>query len=468
MTDLGTERLDGTGRVDGTPVDGTSDGLPEASGGARPTDPRPGDGPGRRLPRPRVRAGDLAFAIAGLPLAVLCGGYVLAALYAGTLLSPTLLGLPLLAGALRGARVLAGPHRRLVSRLLGEPVTAPAAPAPAGGLIPWVQSSLTDPVGWRAMLYLGLRLPVGVLTLAAATAQPLLGLWAAGFPLWHRLLEPADPVPVALTAAGMLLGTALLALTPTAIRATAALNRFLARRLLGPAGTETRVAALEKARSTLLADNTEHLRRLERDLHDGTQAELVAIAITLSLADDALTAGTEPPASAPASAAASAAASVPEAERLRTLLVRARRQTDDAIAGLRRLTRGIHPVALDSGLGAALPALTAAAGVPVRTGLDLRHRPDPAIERAVYFCLAELLTNIAKHSDAREAAVDLTADRRRVRLTVRDDGRGGATAGPGGGLAGLRERLAAVDGTLHIDSPPGGPTTVTATLPATI
>ncbi|WP_258565045.1 sensor histidine kinase, partial [Streptomyces sp. WELS2] len=205
---------------------------------------------------------------------------------------------------------------------------------------------------------------------------------------------------------------------------------------------------LETARATLLADNTDRLRRLERDLHDGTQARLVALAITLSLAEDALT----PPAG-------------PDLGRLRTLVNRARGQTDDAITELRRLTRGIHPVALDGGLGEALPGLTAASPVPVVMRLDLGERPHPVVERVVYFCAAELLTNIAKHSGARSAELTVRTADGRVRLSVRDDGRGGAAVGVGTGLTGLAERLAAVDGALRVDSPAGGPTVVVAELP---
>ncbi|WKX71297.1 sensor histidine kinase [Streptomyces sp. XD-27] len=400
------------------------------------------------LRRFAVRGGDLAFDIVGLPLTVLGGGYALAVLYAGGLLSLTVLGLPFVVAALRGARRLGDLHRWLVHRLLAEHITAPEPLPPVDGVIARGRAVLTDPVAWRTLLYLLLRLPLGVLGFATAVALPLACGWLIGYPLWARLLEPGEhplgwPDPAA-----VLLGLALLATVPSAIRALSSLNRGLARLLLGPARTQRRLRQLESARSTLLAENTDHLRRLERDLHDGTQAQLVAIAITLSLADDAL-----------------ADDDRPDLARLRTLVGRARGQTDDTIAELRRLTQGIHPVALDSGLGEALPPLTAASPVPVAISLDLQERPEPAIERAVYFCVAELLTNIAKHSAASAAALEVTSAAGRVRLTVHDDGRGGAVLGAGSGLSGLSERLAAVDGTLRITSPTGGPTTITAELP---
>ncbi|WP_327064610.1 sensor histidine kinase [Kitasatospora sp. NBC_01302] len=404
-----------------------------------------------RRSRPAVRAGDIAFAVVGLPPAIIGFGYVLAVLYAGTLLSLTVLGLPLVAAAVRGARALGTLHRHLVGRLLGEAVEPPAPLPAAHGVIARVRILLTDPVGWRALLYLGLRLPVGVLTFAAAVVLPLAAGWLIGFPLWVRLLAPPDRPAWWLDPAGLLLGAALLVAVPAAVRAMSGLNRRVARQLLGPARAHRRLRALEQARSTLAAENTENLRRLERDLHDGTQAQLVAIAITLSLADDALT---------PEDGA--------DLARLRTLLTRAREQTDGTIAGLRRLTRGIHPVALDAGLGEALPTLTDAGPVPVTTRLDLRERPDPAIERALYFCIAELLTNMAKHSGAQAATVEVRSAQGRVRAVVSDNGRGGALPGAGSGLTGLRERLAAVDGTLRIASPVGGPTVITAELPTRI
>ncbi|MFB7909082.1 sensor histidine kinase [Kitasatospora sp. NPDC056076] len=423
-----------------------------------------------------VRGGEVAFALLGLPLGVLGGVYAVAVLYAGALLSLTVLGLPFVAAALVGARGIGGLHRRLVGRLLGERVAAPPASARPSGLLARGRAVLTDPVAWRALLYLLLRLPLGALGFLAVVGLPLGSVWLAGFPLWVRLLEPGPRAVDWLDVAGPPVGLAVLAAVPAVLRALSRANRALARALLGPVRSQQRVRELEHARATLLAENTDRLRRLERDLHDGTQAQLVALAITLSLADDALGGAAPGGAVAFGGAAASGvqagasagsdAGSGADLGRLRALVDRARGQTDDTITGLRRLTRGIHPVALDGGLAEALPALTATSPVPVTLRLDLRERPAEVIERAVYFCAAELLTNVAKHSGAR--AVDLTASAvdGRVRLTVRDDGRGGAGIGAGTGLTGLAERLAAVDGRLRVDSPPGGPTLVTAELPS--
>ncbi|MET8541746.1 sensor domain-containing protein [Kitasatospora sp. NPDC004799] len=425
-----------------------------------------------------VRGGELAFAVLGLPLGVLGGVYALAVLYAGALLSLTVLGLPFVVAALLGARRLGGPHRWLVGRLLGEEVPAPPPVPRPSGVFARGRAVLTDPVAWRTLLYLLLRLPLGVLGFLAAVGLPLGGVWLAGFPLWVRLMEPG-PRPVGpLDLGAVPAGLAVLAVVPAAVRALGGANRTLARALLGPVRSQLRVRQLENARATLLAEGTDRLRRLERDLHDGTQAQLVALAITLSLADDVLAddvladdvqaedvrADATLAQGAPADGRPVGAGG-PDLGRLRTLIGRARGQTEDTITGLRRLTRGIHPVALDGGLAEALPGLTATSPVPVDVRLDLRERPEEVIERAVYFCAAELLTNVAKHSGASSAELSVSAADGRVRLTVRDDGRGGAAVGAGTGLAGLAERLAAVDGTLRVDSPPGGPTVVGAELP---
>ncbi|WP_077801865.1 sensor histidine kinase [Streptomyces sp. JHA26] len=399
-------------------------------------------------PHLSVRGGEWAFAVVGLPLALLGGAYALSVLYAGTLLSLTVFGLPFVAAALIGARGLGALHRQLVGRLLGEHVEAPAELPRPVGVVAHGRVVLTDPTAWRSLLYLVLRLPLGVLGFAAAVALPLGCGWLIGFPLWGRLLEPGPQPATWLDAASMPLGLVILSAVPGAVRVLSGANRRLARLLLGPARAQRRVRELETARATLLAQNTDQLRRLERDLHDGTQARLVALAITLSLAEDAL-----------------AHASGPDLVRLRTLVDRARGQTDDTVTELRRLTRGIHPVTLDGGLSEALPGLTATSPVPVTLRLNLPERPDQVVERALYFCAAELLTNVAKHSGARSAELEASANDGRVHLSVRDDGRGGAALGVGTGLTGLAERLAAVDGALRIDSPPGGPTVVTAELP---
>jgi signal transduction histidine kinase len=164
--------------------------------------------------------------------------------------------------------------------------------------------------------------------------------------------------------------------------------------------------------------------------------------------------------------------------RAHELVTRTRGQLGEATTELRRLTRGINPVALDGGLAEALPTLAAEAGIPTDLDVDLPERPSPVIERVVYFCVAELLSNAAKYSGTDSVHVEVTtvpvpggsgssdiSGERRLRLRVSDQGQGGAVLGAGSGLGGLRDRLAAVDGALDISSPLGGPTVVTAELP---
>ncbi|GGQ95105.1 hypothetical protein GCM10010195_58750 [Kitasatospora griseola] len=302
-----------------------------------------------------VRPGEVGFLVVGLPAAVLGGACALAALYAGVLLSLTVVGLPVAALALAGARRLGAPQRWLTGRMLGENVPAPGPAARPDGAVARIGAALADTVAWRTLGHLLLRLPLGVLGLAVVLL-PLGCGWLLGFPLWLRLLEDGPHPATLLDVAAPLLGLVLLALTPPLLRLAADANRYLARHLLGPARTQQRVEDLEAARHTLLTTGAERLRRLERDLYDGTQARLVALAITLSLADDTLTDRTDP--------------------RLRTLLDRARTQTDDTIAELRTLTQGLRPTGLDGGLAEALPALAAGCAVPVT-----RRRPARAAGR---------------------------------------------------------------------------------------
>jgi signal transduction histidine kinase len=402
-----------------------------------------------RWPRPRLR--DIAFGLVGLPLAVAGVVYVALMLYLGGLAALTIVGLPLVSLGLRGVRGLGALHRGLVERLLRRPV-APPAPAPtAHGVVDWVRLGLTDVVAWRTTLYLLVRLPVAVLTFVAAVGTWAYGLFLLALPvLALGLLD--DSLSPLVTVESLVVGVGLLWAAPWATRLTSDLNGWLARALLGRAPTPARMQALERARNDVAADAVATLRQIERDLHDGTQARLVAIGLSLALADEALAAG--------------------DADRVRQLTDRARAQVGEATTELRRLTRGINPVALDGGLDEALPTLAADTGIPTDLDVDLAERPDPAVERVVYFCVAELLANAAKHSGADSAHVELATvpgpDGSRLRLQVSDRGRGGAALGTGSGLRGLRDRLAAVDGTLSISSPPGGPTVVTAQLPTAL
>jgi signal transduction histidine kinase len=214
-----------------------------------------------------------------------------------------------------------------------------------------------------------------------------------------------------------------------------------------------RVSELERSRAHLVDDSAARLRRIERDLHDGAQAQMVAVAMKLGLAREKLSAtidGTE----------------AAELERVLELVDAAHLGAKEAISELRDLARGILPPVLDDGLGTALTTLAARSDVPVDLVVDLPERPSAAIETIAYFCAAELLTNVAKHSSAAHATLRVDQGSGTLRVRVSDDGSGGARVEARGGLAGLADRIRTVDGTMQITSPPGGPTVIAIELPS--
>jgi len=214
-----------------------------------------------------------------------------------------------------------------------------------------------------------------------------------------------------------------------------------------------RVRELEQSRAHAVDDSAARLRQIERDLHDGAQAQMVAVSMKLGLAVKKLgrmVDGTEQT----------------DLDRVLDLVAAAHRGAKEAIAELRDLARGIHPPVLDHGLGAALTTLAARSDLPVELILDLSERPSAAIETIAYFCAAELMANVAKHSGAGHAALEVVHVAGLLRVRVSDDGSGGARVEARGGLAGLAERVGTVDGRLQISSPPGGPTVVTVELPS--
>jgi signal transduction histidine kinase len=239
----------------------------------------------------------------------------------------------------------------------------------------------------------------------------------------------------------------------------AALNLWFAylmprwKRALDDLTSGPRVRELERSRALVVDDAAARLRRIEQDLHDGAQAQMVAVVMKLGLARDRL-------------GSAVAETRQGDLERVLELVDAAHRGAMEAITELRDLAHGIHPPALADGLGAALTALTARSDLPVDLVLDLPERPSAAIEVITYFCAAELLTNAAKHSGARHVTLETTHHLSLVRLRVSDDGTGGASIAADGGLAGLADRVKTVDGRLHVASPAGGPTVVTIELPS--
>ncbi|MFD0418649.1 sensor histidine kinase [Streptomyces sp. NPDC127108] len=462
-----------------------------------------------RAPLTRRAWAEAAYCLLAFPLS-LAGGVVLLvflALGAGLTVSlvGAVIGVLVLVGCLWLARGLGGLHRGLASGLLGERVPGPVPPRPGSGLFGRVDARLRDSAGWRAVWYVLAKLPVGALGMYAVLfwGTGLINLTAPlRWGVFGQQASPADgggmpvvtPVPVggfdvhtfAGTFVAVPLGLALLLLAPWTTRLVVEADRRLLRALLGP-GLAARVRDLEETRALAVDDSVALLRRVERDLHDGAQVRLVAVAMSLDMIKERLgepdgggrggTGQGVQDRSDQADPAGQGTARPPiDLDRVRQLVDGAHRNATEALTELRDLARGIHPPVLDDGLPDALATLAARSTVPVELTTDIPRRPTPAIETIAYFCAAELLTNVIKHSGASQVVITATqvtaddggsgADTGGVlRLCVTDDGRGGASLGAGSGLIGLTQRVRTVDGSLRVDSPEGGPTTVVVELP---
>ena len=359
-----------------------------------------------------------------------------------------LISTPLTQLAARAAQA----ERRRIATSLGYQVSSPNRGLPRG--------SALDPAAWRDLAYLLLLVPVGAAEFAGVVAAFVffvgtitLPAWLfvafpGGFPLWQEVR--IDTLPGTLAVAVVALPVSALA-GYLLIAGFSQAHVALGGALLGPtrrARLARRVEELTESRSRVLAAALAERRRIERDLHDGAQQRLVSLAMELGMAREKLS--TDPAAA-------------------RKLVEEAHGEAKRALAEIRDLVRGIHPALLsDRGLDAALSALADRCSVPVEVDIDLDGRPSEAVETTAYFVVAEALANVAKHSGASEARVTV----RRVRkphdllvVEVMDDGRGGADPAAGTGLAGLRDRLAALDGRLFVESPAGGLTRVRAELP---
>ncbi|MEW2162975.1 sensor domain-containing protein [Streptomyces sp. NPDC007084] len=356
---------------------------------------------------------EISHLLLNLPASIIGFVYVVTMLSTGAGLAVTVVGLPLLAGGLRGSRQLGKAERARARRLLGLRIEEPSPlPVRRAGFFGWLWSSLKDPVAWRAALYDLIRLPWGIATFTVTLV--------ALFVLWPVL--------------------------PFLARGLTNVDRAMVRGLLSPDdGLERRIAELESDRGLVVDTAAADLRRIERDLHDGAQARLVALAMGLGLAKEKLLED-------------------PDAAAL--MVDEAHGEVKLALQELRDLARGIHPAVLtDRGLDAALSSVASRCTVPVKVTADLPTRPAAAIEGIAYFTVSELLQNVSKHSGARSASVDVWRSDDRLLIQVRDDGHGGAGLDGGTGMAGLADRLGAVDGLFVVDSPVGGPTVVTAELP---
>jgi signal transduction histidine kinase len=315
--------------------------------------------------------------------------------------------------------------RQIGYHLLAGPALAVAAIAVFGVWLTGVLYTLVYTYAWT--------LPVGSLLQGGQAAPPK-----------EQLLRLLDvPVDAYLTAGGI----ALLVAAPWLTAAVGALDARAARALLGPSRAEElehRVERLTKTRAGVVDAADAERRRLERNLHDGTQQRLVSLAMRLGMAR----------------------ATPADAAHAHQVIAEAHEETKAALAELRNLIRGLHPPVLeDRGLDAALSGVAARLPIPVRLTVDVPRRPPPTIEAVAYFMVSEGLTNITKHAQASQAEVVVQRAGDRLHIIVSDDGVGGADPARGTGLTGLAKRAESVDGTFEIASPPGGPTLLTVDLP---
>ncbi|MGW2177236.1 sensor histidine kinase [Streptomyces sp. NPDC001732] len=407
---------------------------------------------------------EFAYLMLSLPISLVAFSLAITLTALGFGMLITFLGIPILAAALTMCRGFGAMERARARALLNADVASPPpARGSTGGPLSWMGAVIKSGVSWRHLLYSLLHMPWAIFAFSVS-----LVLWSWGwtlltYPLWKWVLPVSahvgtsgiqlysnrshtvrldTPFELAVTSA---FGLVLVLVTPWIIRGLAAVDRTMVVGLLGPSRLATRVVELESDRGVVVDTAAADLRRIERDLHDGAQARLVALAMDLGLAKEKLTDDPE-----------AAARMVDEAHG----------EVKIALQELRDLARGIHPAVLtDRGLDAALSAVASRCTVPVTVEVDLDSRPAQAIEGIAYFTVSELLQNVSKHSAARSATVDVWRTANRLMLQVADDGRGGADPSTGSGLAGLAERLDAVDGVLVVDSPVGGPTRITAELP---
>ncbi|MEI7032337.1 sensor histidine kinase [Streptomyces pratensis] len=435
-----------------------------------------GSGPGfgaktpakRSLPAPlraplEARAWrELLYVLLSFPLstAMFIFAVAMTSMSAGLLI--TFIGIPILAAGLAFCRGFGVLERHRARGLLRVDVADPErVRGKTGGPLAWMGAVLKSGASWRHLLYTLLHFPWSVFTFTVAVTCWTYGLAALTYPLWHWIfpvfagtgglqlygdLEHKEyldsPAELALTGA---VGLLLVLASPWIVRGLLTVDRLMVTGLLGPSRLATRVSELESDRGVVVDTAAADLRRIERDLHDGAQARLVALAMDLGLAKEKL--AEDPDAAA-------------------RMVDEAHGEVKVALQELRDLARGIHPAVLtDRGLDAALSAIASRCTVPVTAEVDLESRPAQAIEGIAYFTVSELLQNVSKHARATRATVDVWRAADRLMLQVTDNGRGGASVSPGGGLAGLTERLDAVDGVLVVDSPAGGPTTITAELP---
>jgi signal transduction histidine kinase len=399
-----------------------------------------------------------AYLVASMAVGVFWFVVLVTGISVGTSLVIVWVGVPILALTMLAWRAGASLERRWVGLTLGARIPDPYRPLPPGGLLARWLAMAADPATWKDLAYLVLLFPLGIAWFVITVTLWSFALGLLTAPIYYRLLPNEridvawfsdhpnvvlDTLPEVLALA--VIGLLLCFVAAWAIRGMAAAHAFIAQGLLGPSPAQLRdrVAALQASRDRAVDAAEDERRRIERDLHDGAQPRLVALAMDLGMAREKLR--TDPQAAG-------------------ALVGEAHEEAKRALAELRDLARGIHPAVLaDRGLDAAISALAARSPVPVGVEVVTERLPGP-VESTAYFVVAEALTNAAKHARAGEITVRIARRDDLLVVEVTDDGAGGADPARGSGLRGLAHRVAALDGRLTVTSPPGGPTVVRAEL----
>ncbi len=402
----------------------------------------------------------------GLFVSIFAFGVVTALLSTGASLLIVIVGVPIIGLGIEAARLFAGVERwrmHLVSDgpLIPRPYRPlnPIPTAPMESRIrAWAEAEFLDASRWFDVVYVAISLPLAILEFVVAVV-----LWAVAVSF---TLIPVGALAARLAGASLnppgapnlgvafwvlfVVGLVMLPVAASATRGMAVLHRYVVEGLLCISPSEAlrrENERLRQSRSAAVELEASELRRIERDLHDGAQQRLVMLAIDLSLAEDKVE--TDPAAA-------------------KTLIVGARDQARQALAEIREVVRGTAPaILLDRGLVAALGAVAGRSAVATTIDSDLPpgERLPHAVERAAYYVVSEALANVGKHAGASRVEVTLRREPSRLGVWVRDDGQGGATIATGGGLAGLRDRVAALDGKLLLHSPKGGPTVLHVEFP---
>ncbi len=355
--------------------------------------------------------------------------------------------------------LVADAHRRLAELVFGEPVPAPYHPVDGSGILVRLNAWMRDPARWRDLVWMFVAMTLGWAMALLAAMLLLYVIWLAFFPvLWaitpKGVFDQQLGVMTIDTQAETFVEWIFAAvafvlwwyLTPALVRGHAWIDRSMlsnrTQRL------EQRVQVLSESRAETVDLSAAELRRIERDLHDGAQARLVSLGMSLGMADEMLDS---------------------DPETARKLLAEARLATSAALGDIRSVVRGMHPPVLaDRGLLGAVQALALDMAIPVHVTSDLPGRPPAPVESAAYFAVAECLANTAKHSEARQSWVGIGYVAGALRVEIGDDGVGGADFDKGTGMTGVARRLAAFDGTMSLSSPAGGPTVVRLEVPCVL